>query len=387
MNPRAIVSAWVVALALACSQPSTPEPVTPATPREELESILAGEIDLRQDSLYAAFAEEQGRAEMMLLLPALALDTTADPLARANAVLRMGAEFIVDFETYVQTIEDPDPRVRGATLGVVGPLATRDPNSAVPILARGLVDPEIGIQAKALQELRDRDLDVLRFYIETTEHPELRDIALQTLRNAYAWGAPLPVAPDGSLRRATPAGVELAFRAQRSWPEWDLHLGSLSATPAGGTERRLADSVEVMSTIIPAVGDPTGRYVAVETRRQIEVHDLETGAVRTLGAGLAPRPLPFTPDFLYFREIRRYPLDTGGIRFAYELVRGSFTGTNAAPFDTVLVDADPAVRGFMSPVRWARIHDRGRRFVVETDGLRNHPLPTPAFDAEEDSGT
>lgn len=376
MTRRTIALVAVAAAASwGCRSPE-PQPVTPTTPAERLEAILASEITLRQDSQYVAFYEEQGHAELMLLLPPLALDSTAPPLARANAVLRMGQLPMPDWDTYARTIEDRDPRVRGATLGVVGALALRDPQRSIPILARGLVDPEIAIQAKALQELRDRDLDLLRFYIESGPAPELRAIALQTLRSAQSWGAPLAPEDDGSMRRTTPAGVEIVFRPDRTWPDWELALGSVTVTPAGGSPRLLGDSIEVMSTIIPVVGDATGRYVAVERNRRITIHDLERNATSDVGPGIAPRPMPFSEDFFFFREVRRRDAPDA-VQITYELVRTPFGGGEPVPFDSVVLTLRPDQRGYMSPARWARVIDIGRRFVIDTDGLRNHPLPTP----------
>jgi hypothetical protein len=367
-----------VAVAVACSRQAVPEVAAPTDPAGRLEAILATPITFEQDSLYSAFAAEQG-AEMMLLLPALALDRQADALARANAVLRMGAHPVHDFEVFQLTIEDPDPRVRGATLGVVGPLATHRWDDALPILARGVVDTVVGIQAKALQELRDRDLELLRFYVSNARSaPELREIAVQTIRNAHAWGEPVEPASDGTLRRVTPAGVELAVRPARTFREYDLVIGPLSAARPNGTPRLLADSVEVVGNVIPAVSDAEGRYLAIERGRTIEVHDLETGVVRSLGSGVAPRPLPLTPDFFFFREVGRGGGAGGTTTIRYEMVQAPFAAGEAVPFDSVNVTIDPAVRGYLSPVRWARIRDFGTRFVIDgAGGLRNHPLPSP----------
>lgn len=382
MNRGIIAALFATAFFVSCRSGSEPAPAPmPSTPAGRLEAILATPITYAQDSAYHTFYAEQ-QANMLLLLPELALDSAADPLARANAVLRMGAVPMLAFDVYAQTIDDPDPRVRGATLGVVGPLATRAPDQAIPILARGLIDSEIGIQAKALQELRDRDLDLLRYYIAQNPPPELRDIAEQTIRNAQAWGAPLEPEADGTLRRFTPSGVEVVLRPDTALPQYGVVIGTLSVVRPGAAPRVLADSVEVIQTIIPAVVDGSGRYVALETARRMEVHDLETGAVRQVGAGLAPRPLPFTPDYLYFREIARFP-QAGTEILRYEFLRAPFEFGAAVPFDTVNIQATHALHGFLSPMRWARIHDRGTAFVVDTDGLRNHRLPSPLEEATE----
>jgi hypothetical protein len=297
-------------------------------------------------------------------------------------VLRMGAVPMLAFDVYAQTMNDPDPRVRGATLGVVGPLATRAPDEAMPILSRGLVDPELGIQAKALQELRDRDLELLRYYIARNPPAALREIAEQTIYNSLAWGAPLQPEADGTLRRVTPSGVEVVLRPDTSYPRYDLVIGTVSVVAPGHAPRVIADSVEAVATVIPAVVDATGRYIAVETSRRMELHDLESGAVRVVGPGLAPRPLPFTPDYLYFREIGRFPAPDGST-LRYELMRAPFESGDPVPFDTVNLAVHSGTRGGLSPLRWARIYDRGTAFVVDTDGLRNHVLPSPLEEATE----
>lgn len=372
---RGILGTAVLAVVLqACTGRAAEVTSQPVDPADRLTAILATDITHRQDSLYNAFVAEHA-SQLPVLLPDLALDSAAPPLARANAVLRMGQQGMPRFDVYSRTMADADPRVRGATLGVVGPLATRSPSSAVPILARGLTDPVMGIQAKALQELRDRDLELLRWYIDTDPPQELAEIALATVRFAEARGAPLSPGPDGTLRRVAPAGVELVLRPDTLWPQWDALMGTLSAAPEDGMARTLADSVEAVAGIIPAVVDASGRYVALETARRIEVHDLVTGAVRAIGPGLAPRPMPFTPDFLYFQ---RLPGTRGPLELRYEVVRQAFGEGAGMVFDTVIVAARPGLRGGLSPLRWVRVHDRGTRFVLHTDGLHNHVLPSPS---------
>ena len=378
---RTIAVAVLVALTAACSSARSRTPPQPQTPAERLHAILATPITFEQDALYQAFAAEQG-ADILLLLPVLALDSSADPLARANAVLRMGAVPLLDFDVYRRTIEDPDPRVRGATLGVVGGFALTAAGEAMPILARGLIDPEIGIQAKALQELRDRDLDLLRFYIGRNPPAELRNIAIETIRHAQAWGAPLEPEADGTLRRTTPSGAELVFRPDTVFRDWELAIGTLTVVRSGAAPRLIADSVEVVANVIPAVVDATGGYVAIETSRRIEVHDLESGAVRQLGPGIAPRPLPFTTDFLFFREIDRMYMPDGA-RIVYEFMRAPFESGSPVAFDEAPVPLQASRRGYLSPLRWARIHDRGTAFVVDTEGLRNHVLPSPLAEVTE----
>ena len=368
---------FVVVFLAACGGHPPAPAAAPASPSDRLEAILATDITPQQDQAYEAFAAEQGERATNDLLAALAVDGDAPPLARANAVVRMGEERVYDWDVFVRTIADPDPRVRGATLGAVSRVAAIAANQATPIFARGLVDTEPGIQAKALQELRDRNLDLIYTYLERNPPPELRDIALQIIRSSQAWGTPVEPESDGTLRRIAPAGAEIVLRPDRRWPEFEMIVGTLSVTPPGGAPIVLADSVEALAGVIPAVVDGTGRYVAVETNRRIEVHDLETGTVRDLGTGLAPRPMPFSNDVLYWREIFRFPPQPGGVTIRYEFVRAPFEGGAPVAFDTADVAARPTLRGFMSPLRWARVVDHGTAFVVWTDGLQGHPLPTP----------
>ena len=375
----------LLALALAaCSRAAAPvsEAPVPATPREHLLAILDSDFTNDQTAAYSLFTRRHG-AETNGLLRDLALDPAVPALARANAVLRMGEAGMRAFDVYARTIEDPDPRVRGATLGAVGPLAQGAMDAARPIFAKGLRDTEVGVQAKAIQELRDQDLELLRDFVAHTTDPELRDVALQTLRNAEAWGAPLMPETDGTLRRIAPTGLELILRPVRRMPEAALAEGVLAARAEDGAERVIADTVEAVGGVIPAVADPMGRFLAVETARRVEVHDLETGAIRVVGPGSAPRPLPFSPDFFYFREIARRD-QRGTTALLYEMVRASFEGGAPVVFDSVMVTAQPGRRANMSPIRWARVRDRGTAFVVETDGLANHALPSPFGAAQAD---
>ncbi|HEX6587632.1 MAG TPA: hypothetical protein VF039_01315, partial [Longimicrobiales bacterium] len=375
------INTLLLALALAAcaraTQPALEAPAArePMTPRTHLLAILDSEFTNDQTAAFAGFAQRNG-AETNGLLRDLALDPAVPALARANAVLRMGEARMRAFDVYARTIEDPDPRVRGATLGAVGPLAQGAMDAARPIFARGLRDAEVGVQAKAIQELRDQDLELLRDFVAQTTDAELRDVALQTLRNAEAWGAPLLPEADGTLRRIAPTGLELILRPVRRMPEAALAEGVLAVRAPDGAERVIADTVETVGGVIPAVADPMGRFLAVETARRIEVHDLESGAIRIVGPGSAPRPLPFSPDFFYFREIARRD-QRGTTALLYEMVRASFQGGAPVVFDSVMVTAQPGRRADMSPIRWARVRDRGTAFVVETDGLANHALPSP----------
>ena len=367
----------VMALACAACGASAPEapPPEPQTPMERLEAILETDLGRQQDSLFSEFVSEHARVDRMLRV--LALDSTASPLARANTVLRMGRHLLFEFDVYGRTIEDEDARVRGATIATAGRLGTHAPELALPILAQGLVDPQLGVQAKALQELRDLDPDLLRWYVSADPPDELRPIAVQMLRGVEAFGAPLAPRNDGTLRRTSPAGVELVLRPDTVWPEWDAMMGTLEATTADGTRRTTVDSVEAVGGVIPAVVDATGRYVAVESARRIEVHDLEGGAVRVLGRGIAPRPLPLSSDFFYFREIEQQPMGEQ-TRIRYEMVRTPFgAGATGSAFDTIAVRTRPDRRGALSPLRWVRIRDRLRGFELETDGIEGHVLPTP----------
>ena len=376
MNRTPLLGCFALVLLTACGSAQPAPAPAPSAPADRLEAILATDITPQQDVAFEAFAAEQGARSMRELLTALAVDRDAAPLARANAVLRMGEARIYDWDVYLTTIADPDARVRGATLGAVSRAIALSPNEATPIVARGLVDSEPGIQAKALQELRDRNLDLLYSYLERNPPPELRDIALQIIRNSQAWGTPLQPEADGALRRIAPAGVEVLLRPDRRWPEYEMIMGTLSVTPPGGAPRVIADSVEAVAGVIPAVVDGTGRYVAVETGRRIEMHDLESGSVRDLGPGIAPRPLPFSNEVLYWRELERVS-HRAGATIRYEFVRAPFEGGRPMPFDTADVQIDPTRRGYMSPLRWARVVDHGTAFVVHTDGMQGHPLPTP----------
>lgn len=385
MMQRILMAALFAVFATSCGgQPGAAEREAPRDPAGRLEAILATPITPEQDSAFVAFTEQQRESDVRRMLRALAVDSSAPALARANAVLRMGQRLMLDFDVYSRTIMDPDPRVRGATLGTVGPLASRSPPDALPIISRGLVDSEIGIQAKALQELRDRDLDLLRFYLRSNPPADLREIALQSLRVAESRGAPLTPDARGVLRRTAPTGVELVFSPDTTWPQWDAAMGHLGATPVGGTSRVLADSVEAVAGVIPAAVDPNGRYVALEAARRIEVHDLETGAVRVVGPGTAPRPMPLSPDFMYFREYGRTLQPDGSTTLRYEAMQAPFAGGAPMVFDTVRVNAMYTLRGQLSPLRWVRILDRGTAFVLDTDGLRNHVLPLRLGDVVPD---
>lgn len=366
------------------------------TPQEvaRLTGILATELTPAQDSAWRAFRRAHaGTVEAML--ERIVLDRDAPPLARANAVVRLAELGYHDYDVLGQALGDPDPRVRGATLGALSPFLLRDPERVRPLILRGLVDRERAVRAKALQELGDRDPSLLRWFLEQDPPAELAAIARDLLVMAGERGAPLVPDTSGALERTSASGVVLRFEMDSATATGAL--GRLMAQPVDGERIMLADSVLVVGNVIPAAVSPDGDVVAYERAGVIHAHDLETGATGTVGTGIAPRAFPFTDTFLFAARmgtVRRADADaaaepdpeageealadSAGVPL-YQVLRATYRPGRIASVALVSV---PRAEGWSSDdlLRMARIVEVDGELRLVGPGYAT-PLPSPFTDA------
>ena len=192
---------------------------------------------------------------------------------------------------------------------------------------------------------------------------------------AESRGAPLvPRDSSGALERQTD-GVTLRYTPARRWPDWDASAGTLIVARAGAAPFVLATDVEVVRNVIPATISGDGRYVAYETGRHIHVRDLETGADRDVGPGIAPRIAPLAPGFVYFRPTRT-SLERDRDALAYALAYVPFAGGDSRDLEPASASSHQDVNGNASPVRWARIVESDAGFVITGEGL-DAPVTVP----------
>ncbi len=328
-------------------------------------------------------------ARLTAELAIIATDPDAPTFARGNALLLLGdMTAATEMYAFAVGVRAEDPNIRAAAANALGDLVAVGSEGALRLLRVALDDPEPGVQVQALQSIGTRDAEALREFRESTTNPELRQIAATLLDVAAARGAPV-IPPDqpvpDMVERETPEGDRLIFEAEQRWPAANAAAGRLSVVRADGDSIPIADEVEVVGGVLPAFFSTDRDRLVYEADREIRVRDLQTGEDRRVAAGIAPRPLPFTEDFVFARELDRIAREeAAGIRIRYEVLRAPFAGGEPENFGATVVTASPSERGYYSPVRWMRVVERGDRFYLEGDSMENLPLPNP-FDGARGS--
>jgi hypothetical protein len=248
------------------------------------------------------------------------------------------------------------------------------------ILRAALRDPEQAVQVRALEAIGERDATALRDYLETGPAPQLASVAEGLLLAAEQRGAPLDPQQNGSLVKTEPAGARIIYERQRFWPGSDLSAGTLDLVTPDGARVRLGDSVEVARGVLPAFFSSDGMHVVFEEARTIRVHHVATGETESVGHGIAPRPLPFTDDFVYAVELEQAATEVRGeTRITYELRRAPFASAtpDAEPIGAVTVTSSFGVSGGASPARWMRIVEDVGMFSLRGENVEPAPLPDP----------
>jgi len=349
-------------------------------------------------ALFAVLASEPGPAQMEALeryetatglpvtdtLVAIADDSAMHPLLRANALLLLGRREPGRHLLLVgMALDEPDERIQLAAVGVLREVLDVQPTAAMRLLAVALRSPSATVQARVLETIVARDAQVLRDYIGRAPPPQLLRVARDLLAVAEERGAPLPpVDAAGRLERTGPAGHSLRYEPRTRWPD-GVSVGALTLLPQGATPVPLGD-VEVAGSVIPAFFSADGRFLVWEADRTIRVRDVAGGAVRDAGPGIAPRPMPFTPDFLFLREIEgARTVLRAGTRIQYEVLRAPFEvapGDNTAPaiFTGLAANTSMTLNGSASPVRWMRVIELSNGvFALAGEGMDTTRLPDP----------
>jgi hypothetical protein len=313
-------------------------------------------------------------------LSAVAEDTSAPAVVRINALnLLAHGTHTSELFAFSSALRAREERVRMAAVSGMRDFLPAAPTTAIAILEQALRDPNPRIQARALEILSDRDVDVLRAYLARGGNTELRGIALNLLRTAEERGAPL-VAKDslGTLERITPTGVTITFRPTQRWPQWDAAVGELFITlPKAKQATRVAANVEVVDNVVPAFVTADTTALVYETNREIHVRDLRTGTDTKLADGVAPRLLPFSNDVIFFREQADAGLSTPtDVPYRYQILRAALAGAPSAIGELKTV-AKNQVKGNYSPVRWIRVREMNGRFYLIGESIKDFELPSP----------
>jgi hypothetical protein len=142
----------------------------------------------------------------------------------------------------------------------------------------------------------------------------------------------------------------------------------------------LAQGVEVVGRVVPAFFDPSRTAVVFEAGREIRVRDLRTGGTTVIGPGIAPRAIPFTPYFVFAREVQggRVEERDGGTIALYHLFLGAFAGGEPRRVGGLEARMHPSLRGGASPVRVMVVGEGRDGFVLRAPEMTPVPLPVAA---------
>lgn len=307
---------------------------------------------------------------------AVVMDTTAPALVRVNAVLLLSTRRARQLDAFSDALAATDERVRAAAVVALRPLMNSWP-TGLALVKRALNDPSPLVQSKVLEAIGDSDPDLLRAYTIRAHDPALRKIALDLVQTAEDRGAPLVQSDStGILERVTPSGHVLRFRPEQRWPHWAAAVGELWLTAPGQPPVSISRGVEVVNTVIPAYVSTDGKHLVYEANRQVHVRELATGADQVIGAGVAPRLLPFTESYVFLRQKEVQPSATGST-LRYDVVRKAFAGESETVLGQVTARALHQEFGHYSPVRWLRVREIDGAFVLSDGIITPFRLPDP----------
>lgn len=336
--------------------------------------------DAQQDSVQV-YARAHGTATNYLLAEA-AEDVNAPVVVRVNALFLL-AQRRADTHVHVfrNALDAEDVRIRATAVSAMRQFGATHPREAAAIARMALADSAPEVQAQALQVLGDGDIELLRSYMPRAANEELRAIAEDLVQLAEQRGAPLDVdSITGVIVRETTDGYRITFTPERYWPQWNAGFGSVRIEKDGAVLQTL-ERIEAVGGVIPVFLSPDSRHVVFERDRTIVVRAMTGGAERVAGDGIAPRPRPFTDEFVFLRErpgtAERQRQDT---RVTYDLF--------AAPFDPP-GDIEPRLlgntratvsfgtNGAYSPVRWMKVEERSGSFYLTASNMEIVSLPDP----------
>jgi hypothetical protein len=362
----------------------------------------AGPADAETSALRAALAvETPGRAELAVVdrleeelgpgltsrLAALVRDPDEAPVVRYNAVLLLGERNPFDYLGTIRiALGAPDMRIRSTAAVALRAVLEVEPERALPLLERALQDSHPNVRGKALETLADYDAGVLRQYVERETQPELRTIGEALIRVAEQRGAPWAAGEDGTLSRATDGGVRLVFRPERRWPTWDAAVGVLTVERPGAAPLRVADGVEAVGGVVPAFVSPDEAHLIYEAGRTIQVLTLATGDTRTVAPGVAPRPLPFSSDFVFLRPAPVQGDGAAAAALRYDVFLAGPAHAELRLLGDLTARPRMDVRGNYSPVRWMRVREARGDFYLVGEDVDVFELPDPFAAAAAGTG-
>jgi hypothetical protein len=242
-------------------------------------------------------------------------------------------------------------------------------------------DPSALVRLNVLSRLEVEDAALIRALLAREDDARVRTIARQLLELLEARGARLVRDPRGDLRTSGREGApQIVFN-----PTWRDSLGGVEIgglwveMPGSTTLVPLAQEVEVVAEVVPAFFNVERTLVAYEAGGEVRIRDLRPGGgTRVVGAGTAPRVIPFTDHIVFVRPQRDGVKPVGdAFTVSYDVVRASLVSGGPEVIGRLDARVRPDVHAGASPVRWMVVGETANGFVLRGPGLTSFELPGP----------
>lgn len=378
-TPPLLVAA-AVALA-GCGTRTAPDGPAPVRFSTQIQEILTTERTAPE--YYEALSRLEAMGpEVDAVLVALARDPAGNTTARSNALVlladRNSPAALAALRRAI--LLEEIPRLRSAAVFGLNLLADTSV-AAANMLKAAVGDPVRSVRLNALQALDIREVATMRSVIENDRDREVRAVAMQLVAIAESRGAPLQPDRRGALRTTgTEREPAIVFRPATIDSIGGHASGDLRVELPNDQDIPLAQTAEVVAGVVPAFFSPDRSQVVYEADREIRTVDLETREIRVVGPGVAPRPIPFTNEFVFLREKEGSREEAqGGTRIEYEVYRSGFAAEPPQLEGELMAMARPELRGHYSPVRWMVVGEAPDGFWLRGQGLTPFPLPAPAW--------
>jgi hypothetical protein len=340
---------------------------------------------LNVDEPSPAFYRERARLEALgpeldEVLVGLLEDATVGEVVRANALVLLadrGTPGTLELARR-HLAANPSEVVRLAAVDALQRYVADSP-AARNAFRAAIGDPSPRVRLTVLQRMEVGDVALVRDVVAAEDDRQVRQIARQLVGLLEARGAPLARDGRGHLRTTGPDTVpHIVFHPVER--RGATARGAVWVEMPGAELLPLAPDVEVVADVVPAFFDARRSAVVYEADRTIWVRDLATGETRRVGAGIAPRTLPFTDGFVFLREAPGGRTDTDqGTVLEYDVLRADFR-SEPRTLGRVRALARTDRRGGASPARWMAVDEIGEHFVLRAGGMTPFVLPG-AFDA------
>lgn len=362
------------------------------TPRQTVEVPLAQQLSTQVRSVLgsrqpsAEYYRERSRLRDMgpdldVILIGLIGDTRARTEARADALILLADRGSpLALPTLSSALQYDNERLRSAAVLGLNRLATTDP-VASELIRRATYDRSRTVRLNALQSLDIQDVETIRQVLLRETDREVRLVGMQLIALAEARGAPL--APDfrGSLRTvAGESEPQIVFRPFMTDSLDGISRGDLRIELPELPDIPLAAAAVAVANVVPAFFSPSRAHVVFESNGQIGVANIDDRTVRWVGAGIAPRPIPFTNKFVFLREREIPPaFEPRGRRLVYDVQLASFEAAEYERIGELNAWARVDVHGNQSPVRWMVVDEVTDGVLLRGDNVETFSLPATVW--------